>query len=208
MTPVYGCCVGSWERFNRYVLPQVADRIVIAVSGHNSIADAYNQVLSAVRNAVLNVPALILLHDDLELSAGAEAKLLAPIEAGEADLVGVAGGGNSCGLAWWEDHPFGHQQINDRLLDFGARGGFVEHIEGSVMALSPRLVRSYWFDGAYLGFHGYDEIGTWVKRQGLRTKVVDVDTFHHTDLGFSSERSQQLWQEADARFRKKWGLPD
>lgn len=198
--PVYGCCVGSWERFERYVVPKVGDREVIAVAGQGSIATAYNKILSAARGRTL-----ILLHDDLELTdPDAEKKLTEPLDDPDVGLVGVAGGGTRHGLAWWEDEPVGHQWTDDTFIDFGRREGDVTHVEGSVMALSSPMVDGLWFDDDYRGFHGYDEIGSVVTSAGLRVVVVDVDTHHHTRLGFSSAESERLWHEANERFKMKW----
>lgn len=205
MRALFGCCVGSWDKFRAYVIPAVGDDPVITLAGQRSIAVAYNSILRAWRYAYGNYP-LVLLHDDLEIADphGVE-KLLEPMRDPGVGLVGVAGGGTGCGLAWWGDNPIGHQQIDTGLIDFGVRSGEVAHVEGSVMALSPQLPGGVRFDESYRGFHGYDEIGTVVRATGKRVVVVDADTYHHTVTGFSSPESEALWHEADGRFLSKWG---
>jgi len=62
------------------------------------------------------------------------------------------------------------------------------------------------FDEDYPGFHGYDEIAMQAIRLGKRVVVADIDTHHHSMLGFDSIDSHAQWHQADETFRAKWGL--
>src|SRR5689334_20490884 len=155
----YGCCVGSWEKFQSNVVPftEARGRRVIATSGHTGIVQAYNMMLDAVVGWKLD--AFVLLHDDLEIvDPNAEEKFMVALEDRDVGLVGVAGGGGDS-IYWWNHNPVGHQWTDVRHIDFGLRSGDVTLIEGSCMVLSPWLIRYLRFDQRFTGWHGYDEIG-------------------------------------------------
>jgi hypothetical protein len=203
---VYGCCVGSWDRFNRYVVPRTQGRQLVGVAGQGSIAVAYNKILDMYRN--FPPDALVLVHDDLEIldQAKAEAAILEALLDPDVALVGVAGGDARSGLAWWNIDPIGHQLTDSMNIDFGKHAGDVTLLEGSLLAFSPWAVRYLIFDENFPGFHGYDEIAMQAIKAKRRVVVVDVDTHHHSTLGFDSLDSHAEWHRADERFRKKWGL--
>jgi hypothetical protein len=203
---VYGCCVGSWDRFNQYVVPRTQGREVIGISGQTSIAVAYNRILSAFGDDSLE--GLLLQHDDLEIldqGRAEEAILEAFLDPGVA-LVGVAGGDARSGLAWWNIDPIGHQLTDSMNIDFGKHAGDVTLLEGSLLAFSPWATENLRFDEAMPGFHGYDEIAMQAIKAGKRVVVADIDTHHHTRLGFDSLDSHAEWHRADEYFRRKWGL--
>jgi hypothetical protein len=202
---VYGCCVGSWDRFNQYVVPRTQGREVVGVSGQTSIAVAYNKILEGFR---YSPEGIILVHDDLEIldQAKAEEAVLEAFLDPDVALVGVAGGDARSGLAWWNIDPIGHQLTDSMNIDFGKHAGDVILLEGSFLALSWWAIGNLRFDYEYPGFHGYDEIAMQAIRAGKRVVVADIDTHHHTRLGFDSLDSHAEWHRADERFRKKWGL--
>jgi hypothetical protein len=202
----YGCCVGSWDRFNRYVVPSAGGAPVLGLSGQTSIADAYNAMLTWAADG--NFDLLILQHDDLEITDPDHvAKFAAAFAADEYTmLAGVAGGSARGGLAWWNHDPVGHQLTDAMNIDFGARAGVVDLLEGSILAFSRRGIETLGFESRP-GFHGYDEIAMAATRQpGWCAVVVDVDTHHHTALGFDNEASHEDWLAADRWFRQKWSI--
>jgi len=201
----YGVCVGSQEKLSRNVSPRVSDRTLLAVPGGDSIASVYNEILDTCQKQ--GVDALVLLHDDLEiLDPDAEEKFLNVInEDSEVMLVGVAGGSARQGLAWWNADPVGHQRTDVMDIDFGPRVGDVDLLEGSILVFSPEAIRRLRFDTRFPGFHGYDEIGMQANMLG-RVTVTDVDTHHHSHMGFKSGQSYADWLSADQLFREKWQL--
>jgi Glycosyltransferase like family len=206
MTVFYGCCVGSLDKLERWVLPWVGARPLIIVYGAKGIVAAYNQILDLVEPGIEDGDALILLHDDLEiLDPDAEPKFLAALTDPDVAMAGVAGGGGES-IYWWNHSPVGHQWTDRRLIDFGMRSGDVTLLEGSIMALSPWLVRTLRFDPMFTGFHGYDEIGMQVRAAGKRAVVIDVDTHHHNLEGYASPESQASCVVAAEQYRAKWGL--
>lgn len=200
----YGVCVGSWDKFNRYVLPHTADRPVMALSGQTCIGAAYNLILAAYEMAC-DLDMLILQHDDLEIvDPDAESKFAAALAEPGVLLAGVAGGSARGGLAWWNHDPVGHQRTDAMNIDFGSRTGDVDLLEGSLLVFSRVAIELLRFDLSFTGFHGYDDIGMQASRGEGRAVVVDVDTHHHNPMGFKSGQSHAEWLEADQLFRHKW----
>jgi hypothetical protein len=199
----YGTCVGSWEKLQRNVIPAIGDRPLIALSGQTQIAVAYNTILDAYRGRGMD--AVILLHDDLEITdPDAEETFLKAVADPDVALVGVCGGKSDQTLAWWQSETVGHQMTDSGLIDFGHRSGDVALIEGSIIAFSPWAIENLRFDECYPGFHGYDEIALGARAAGKRVTVVDVDTHHHSTVGFKSPAVAAAWDVTERIFQAKW----
>lgn len=235
MTVGYGVCVGWWDEFQQWVVPQVGDkrvygdgespdRPVIALAGQTSIAVAYNTILDAFdRQYGTALEAVFLIHTDLEITdPDGEAKLVAATREPDVALVSVEGGDGDRGTEWWECNPIGHQKLDRFYIDFAAlepgseigpgertkprsRAGDVEVLEGSLLVFSPWAVRNLRFDESYPGFHGYDEICFQAGVAGKRCVVVDVDTYHHTTGAYKGQASIDDWRAANQRSKEKWG---
>lgn len=205
MKLVYGVCVGSWDKLRANVVPHVGSQPLLGLSGQSSIADAYNTILDAYQDDSFD--ALVLQHDDLEITdPEADNKFLEALSDPAVALVGIAGGSARTGMAWWNVDPIGHQKTDAMMIDFGVRTGDVDLLEGSLLVFSPWAVRNLRFDSRP-GFHSYDEIAMRVHRTyNKRVVVVDVDTHHHTGLGFDDEASQAGWLSGDIWFREKWDI--
>lgn len=204
----YGCCVGSRERYQRYVEPRIPKNSqYVYMIEQTSIAECYNAILDALY-CECGLDAVVLLHDDLEITdPNAEVKFLAALATDpEIALVGVAGGYGVGSLAWWNANTVGHQQIESGLLDFGPRTGYVDILEGSILVFGPWAIENLRFDTRFAGFHGYDDVAMIAHSYGKNVYVADVDTFHHVQLGFKSQESAEAWAVADAQFREKWGF--
>jgi hypothetical protein len=202
VTVGYGTCVGSWEKLYSNVIPRVGNRSLIGLSGQTSLCVAYNTILDAYRGR--NLDAVVLLHDDLEITdRDAEEKFLAALT-DDVALVGVCGGKGDKTLAWWTSETVGHQMTDSGMLDFGARTGDVAFIEGSCMVFSPWAVENLRFDERYPGFLGYDDVCLTARAAGKRVTVVDVDTHHHSTVGFKSPAIAAAWDVAEEIFQEKW----
>ena len=198
----YGCCVGSWEKTAANVIPRTVGRPLLGLSGQRSICVAYNTILDAYQHRGLD--ALILLHDDLEITdPDAEEKFLAAMEPDVA-IVGVCGGLGDRELSWWNSPTLGHQMTDSGPLDFGQRTGDVAFVEGSIMVFSPWAIQNLRFDTAYPGFLGYDDVCLTARARGKRVVVADVDTHHHSTLGFKSPAIAESWAQAAGIFQRKW----
>lgn len=199
----YGTCVGSWDKLRRNVIPRVGNRPLMALSGQTQLTVAYNTVLDAYRGRELD--AVVLLHDDLELvDPNAEEKILKALAEPGVAIVGVCGGKGDQTLAWWESETVGRQMTDSGMLDFGERIGDVAFVEGSLMAFSPWAVENLRFDPQYPGFLGYDDVCLAALAADKRVVVADVDTHHHTTIGFKSEAIAAAWDVAETIFQRKW----
>lgn len=198
----YGCCVGSWSKFHRYVEPRIyPERPIITAYNQTSISVAYNAILDGFK--VYDLDAVILLHDDLEMiDPKTEEKVLTALAyANDIALVGVAGGGPS--MSWWNINPIGHQLTDTQLLDFGFRQGFCRMIEGSFMAFSPWAIQELRFDERY-EFLGYDDVCMSAYAAGKNIYVADIDTHHHSTLGYKSDSVKAMWERSEVIFNSKW----
>src|SRR6185503_11814837 len=164
---------------------------------------AYNAILDAHRGQDLD--AVILLHDDLDIvDAQAEEKFLRALAEPDVALAGVCGGKGDATLAWWTSETVGHQMTDSGMLDFGTRTGDVAFIEGSIMVFSPWAVENLRFDERYPGFLGYDDVCLTARAAGKRVVVADVDTHHHSTVGFKSKAIAAAWNVAEEIFQEKW----
>ena len=202
----YGACVGSWDRVTRWVTPQVQDREFLGLSGQRSLSHAYNRILHTY--AADHAGPVVLLHDDLQVvDPDVEAKILEALDGPDVALVGVCGGTSDASLAWWNGPTIGHQRTDARMLDFGARTGEAAILEGSFLAFSPWAVQYLRYDERFPGFHSADEVCLTARRAGKRLIVADIDTHHHTQLGFKSQASLEAWAAGEAIYQQKRKLP-
>lgn len=205
---VYGCAVGSWDKLRRNVTPWVEDRgaRLIAVYGQPSMSVAGNTILDGCIGRGFD--AVILVHDDLEiLDPRAEQKLISAMDEDVA-LVGVAGSRSRQSLYWWEQkQSLGHQFTDSGIVDFGERTGDAAIVEGSIMVFSPWAIENLRFDERYTDFRsGYDDICLAALDMGKRNVVANVDTLHHTQVGWRSAEVRARFEESEQMFRQKWGI--
>lgn len=218
----YGCCVGSWDRFHANVRPGDG-RLIVATSGQQHIAVAYNGILDAFHQYHRthgDLEGVVLQHDDLEITdPAADDKIGSLLWEHPMGVIGVAGATTIHGLDWWNAETYGRQQVNDRMLQFGAldpagpdEPGYpvakreVHMLEGSLLIFGLEAVARLRFDTRFTGFHGYDEATYRAHRQGFDVMVADIDTFHHTSLGGASAEKMAAWFEANRIFKEKWNL--
>lgn len=211
MKMAYGVCVGSWDRLRANVIPHIGDSPLLALSGQTSIAVAYNLILDACCNRGYEV--VVLIHDDLEIiDPDIDAKLKAALADPDVALVSVAGGQQPINqtevLAWWDIPPcIGHQVTDSYLIDFGERTGEIDTPEGSFLAFGPWAIEHLRFDAGIPGFHGYDvDIGFQARSQKKKVIVADLDTHHHTLVGFQSETVAAAWRAANIYVANEWNL--
>lgn len=199
----YGACVGSWDRIARYVEPRIEGREFIGLSGQPSLAVAYNRILDMYARS--HDGPVVLLHDDLEITDPAfEAKVEQAIaDHPGAALIGVCGGTDESSLAWWNGPTVGHQATDAMILDFGVRTGEVAVLEGSVLVFTPWAVQYLRYDTSFPGFHSADEVCLNARAAGRTLVVADIDTHHHTPMGFRTAAGEAAWAAGDAIYRRK-----
>jgi hypothetical protein len=203
----YACCVGSWDKFAKNVVPRVGERPLFAFGDQRTIAEAYNKAIAMCSDP--QVEALVLLHDDLEITDPAfEHKVRVMIESvPDLAVIGIAGARGVRSLDWWNYDTVGHQQTDSVLLEFKERFGLVDGMEGSLLVLTRWAIDNLRFDEQYDGFHGYDcDIVRQAIAAGKVAAVADIDTHHHTTVGWKSDAVRESWDRAHQVFRKKWGL--
>lgn len=198
----YGACVGSWDRVTRWIEPRIGGREFIGLSGQRSLAHACNRILDT--HAADHDGPVVLLHDDLEITdPDFEAKALDALDEPDVALVGVCGGTSPDSLAWWNGPTVGHQLTAARMLDFGRRTGDVAVLEGSLLVFSPWAVRHLRYDLEYPGFHSADTVCLPARQAGMRLVVADIDTFHHTPMGFRTQAGADAWAHGEAIYQRK-----
>lgn len=211
MSFILGCCVSSQHKYQTYVesAAEKLDATGVGFGDSTNIAVTYNALTLLAREHLTAKPdALVLLHDDLEITDEKfELKVEEAFAEENVELLGVAGGRGTRGLDWWSYSPIGHQWLEDQLIDFTQREGEVDGLEGSIMILSPWVLEHLTFDESYGGFYGYDcDLPQQVVRAGKKVKVVDIDTVHHSQLGFKTPALRLQFGETNAKFRAKWGF--
>lgn len=208
----YGCCVGSWQKFNTYTVPSANGRPLLGLAGQTSIGVAYNSIFDAYKTQ--DVDWLVMLHDDLELLSPAHAEgWLEDVTAADPDIgiVGVIGSMAQNTLGWWHGEMTGHQMTDSGMVkspdSSRPMSGYVNVIEGSYMAYSRKAIETLRFDLRYPGFHAYaEDICQEAVTAGIKVYVANIETIHHSTLGFKSPEIEASWQECDRIFRKKWNV--
>lgn len=202
MKIIHGCCVGSTDKLDRYVRPHLADTL-LTMCDQRSIAEAYNSIITIVQMS--DVDALVLQHDDLEITDHEFVrKIEDAVTQRDVALVGVAGGRGATSLAWWNHETVGHQMTDSGMLTFAEPTGDVEVLEGSIIIMSRWAIENLEFDERYGGFHGYDDIGYEAGARDKRVVVIDLDTHHHTRLGWKTDANLATWAAANEKFKEKW----
>lgn len=205
---VYGTCVGTWEKFHRWVEPRLQGRSIITASNQTSLSVAYNRILQAYADGYdpSDIDMVVLIHDDLELiDPDTEEKLRATFDAHpDAGIVGVCGGGPS--MSWWGHNPIGHQRTDSMDIVFdGPMEGRVHMVEGSFLAIRQEAIfGDLRFDDQYK-FLGYDDVCLHAIQDQWEVWVADIDTHHHSTVGFKSPQIEQMWRESEKIFIEKWG---
>ena len=207
----FAVCVGSEEKYRLYAQQGIEfaaepDSVVAEVTTDRSIFEAYNEVLDALADAD-GLEALVLLHEDAEII---DAEFCAKVRRRLADpsvaVVGVIGGREVPGLAWWKGEQHGRVIETRGPIDRGGGLHDVDAVDGLMLVLSPWAVRELRFDtDNFTGFHGYDaDICFQARAAGKRVVVDEIALIHHTKGGLGDERE---YYATDRVFREKWGLP-
>lgn len=207
---VYGTCVGgAGERYESITLPSIrrvaaTDDVVLRRPGDAGIAVVYNAFIAEAL-ALPDLEALVLLHDDVEIiDPSFRAKVLSYVAANAAGVIGVVGGAGLHGLAWWTaERTVGRVFETRRPIDFGARRGEVDAVDGLLMVIAPAALRQVAFDErSFPRFHGYDvDYCLAVRKAALNVRVAPLDVVHRTKTGYGAKDE---FDRADRILRDKW----
>jgi hypothetical protein len=157
------------------------DSIVLSREGR-PIRQAYNEMMDEAAGHP-GLEALVLLHQDLELTDGSLPRRVRRIFGDR--RVGLAGslGARNVTLHLWLSSRDLYGSVAapgiDRRFSSGPRE--VDGLDGALLVLAPWVVRGLRFDEAQApGFHGYDaDISLRVRAHGGRLVCEDVPHFHH-----------------------------
>ncbi len=192
-----------------------ADSRVLVFAGVGSISRSYNLLLDAAAE-LDNLEALVIVHPHTEI---ADQDFCAKVRDALADpgvgVVGYAGATGVRTLAWWEG-AMTAAPIRHRYFEYG--GGElpafgwtapapppaeVDVVDGSLLVLSPRTVRTLRFDEGLRMNHGFDvDFCLQARAAGARILVADLHAVHHHSLELVPDLN--LWMEAHQQVAEKW----
>lgn len=207
---MFGVCVGDHNRLARNVLPRLGGAELVATYNQSGIAAAYNKIIRAVSASFLPYDALVLLHDDLEITDPDAGQVI--LDAVQRFHVSgpVGTNGEFDGIAWWNAGVQGRQQTDSMLVGAAPHLGPATALDGSCLILDYAAVRCLRFDEGY-GWHAYDvdlcrQARTYWHLPTDRDAVgtVPLATHHHSTVGFKSPEIATAWAGADRLYRAKW----
>lgn len=183
----FGTAIAGERQYEELALPGIErarepDSLVLTRTGL-PIARAYNGILDEAA-AVPDLEALVLLHQDLELSDSSlparARRLFSDRSVGLAGPLGARGAEPHLWLGPKKE-MFGVVSSPTLERRFSSGAHEVEGVDGALMVLAPWAVRAVRFgepaDGA---FHGYDvDISMRVRALGGRVLCEDIPYFHH-----------------------------
>jgi hypothetical protein len=147
-----------------------------------SIWRAYDELMDEAAGLV-GLEALILLHQDLELTDGSlPGRLRRLFEDPRTGLVGSLGARNATLHTWLASREL-YGSVTAPGIDrrFSTGPQQVDGVDGALLALAPWVVRGLRFGEAPAGgFHGYDvEISARVRAHGGEVVADDIPHYHH-----------------------------
>jgi hypothetical protein len=220
----FGCSITEPGVYRRCAEPGIrraaeCDSEISAMPAAGSIFRSYNALLDefAARD---DLEALVLVHQDAEIvDANFCAIVRDALSDPEVGVVGCVGAVGVRSIAWWEASVTCASFINrydehggGELPSFSwawsdapayARVGEVETLDGFVLAIAPRVVRTIRFDEQLSEFHGYDlDFCLQVRAAGLQLRTADFRAIHHRQLDMVPDPEQ--WVQAHVRLADKW----
>ncbi len=220
----FGCAITEPDKYALYAEPGIelakeSDSRVIGHQGTGSLFRNYNLLLE-MAGEIEDLEALVLVHQDTEI---VDPDFCAKIRRGFSDpevgLIGAAGALGVRSIAWWEGAvtwaSFAHRYTehgggqltalswNPETIPSWAETGEVDSIDGFIMVLSPKVVRSLRFDESLGKLHGYDlDFCLQVREAGYKVVAEDIKAVHHHSLELVS--NVDTWIEAHVAVTEKW----
>jgi hypothetical protein len=221
---VFGAAVTDQDIYDSCAKPGIdlasePDSENLTVESAGSIYRNYNLLFDQVKDRD-DVEALVLVHQDAEIvDPDFCSKVREVLSNPEVAIAGGAGAIGVRSIAWWEGavvwaaytHKFmelGGGDVPamswraDEIPSY-ARTGFVDMIDGFVMAFSPWAFRNLRFDESLGWLHGYDfDICMQAREAGRKVAVADLRAIHHHSLELISD--PEAWITAHMRLAEKW----
>jgi GT2 family glycosyltransferase len=206
---VFGLAVSSQKAYTEFAKAGMdsvggPDAVIIVRENAKSIAAAYNEILESVCNDHPDAEAVVLLHQDVQLTDPLfRDKVAARLVDPTIGLIGLFGARGVRSIVYWRADKKGYVQEGDRTLDFGRGFHDVDAVDGMLMILSPPVYRTFRFDQwVARAFHGYDiDFSYQVRDAGFRVVVDDIRAVHHTKGGLGDRAA---YVAASRAWRKKW----
>ncbi|NLT07361.1 MAG: hypothetical protein GXY03_13780 [Solirubrobacterales bacterium] len=205
---VFGTAVSDRDVYERVALPGIrraaeSDALIWDYEGYDSLQRPCNEMLDAARE-LDGLEALVLLHQDLELTDGS---LPPRVRALLADRrVGVVGsfGARAVPLHRWTESTdlYGVASVTGGERRFGPTPADVEVVDGSLLVLAPWVVDAVRFDESLAAdFHGYDvDLCRRVLALGGRVVCDDIPYRHQ----MSPRDDRQAVRRAGVRLAERW----
>lgn len=184
----FGCAVSDPDTFERVAMPSIErlaepDSLLLTRVGCDSIQEPYNEML-AEAGARTDLEALILMHQDLELTDDSLLRRIRPLlrERGTG-VIGLLGTRDTMLHRWTSPaNVYGRAMTVGFDPEHYSSGAHeVELVDGTLLVLAPWVVRQLRFDEALAeDFHGYDvDLCLRVRARGGRVICDDVPHIHH-----------------------------
>ena len=230
----FGCSITDPEMYERCAgrgieLVREPDSPVFAHAATGSLPRNYNLLLDQARELGDELEALVLLHQDSEITDPRfPATLREAISDPMVAVVGCVGSIGARSIAWWEgsvtwasfthrypEQEFGGGEFPAFAWGFEdqpayARTGEVDNIDGFLIGLTPWAIQNLRFDESLGKSHGYDaDLCLQAREAGRKVVTADIKVVHHHSLELIGD--PEAWTEAHIRVAEKWdgrGLMD
>lgn len=205
---VFGTAVSDRATYERFALPGIRraaepNSVVLANEGYDSIQRPYNMLMEEA-GARDDLEALVLLHQDFELTDDSLVRRIRPLLADRrAGLVGSLGGRGVSLHRWTETTDlYGTAVIPGGARRFSSGAQRVDVVDGSLLVVAPWVVRALRFDEALAeNFHGYDiDLCLRVRAMGGAVICDDIPYFHH----MSQREDHDSVRLAGIRLARMW----
>lgn len=192
------------------------DSPVLARLKSRSLAATLNLILDEAA-ALPELEALVLVHEDVEITDGAfAAKLRAALRDPEVAIVGAVGATGVRSIAWWDGTliassvPFADDDVPGAQLSWPreiqpptATGTEVDTLYGVILALSPWAVENLRFDELLQSTYGYDfDICAQARARGRKVLAADLGLVHHRAPDLVADEAAFL--SAHLQLADKW----
>lgn len=178
--------------------------VLVREDGRDGICAAYNRIIEVARNTP-DCEAVVLLHDDTELFAGARDAIVAAIRTPDVGVVGVIGGRGLYDTLWLysRERVGTANDTTGRDAPYRTEGVDADVVDGLLLVVTPAAYKTVLFDQVtFPRFHGYDtDYCLAVRDAGMRVVVAPIG-YHHHDK--SSLGDADAYHAAAEALRRKW----
>lgn len=202
-TRAHGIAAAALSQRLASYLDSTCDRVLVRAG--TGICSVYNQILRTAVDTE-DCEAVILLHDDTYIiDQNFRAKIVSSFRNNlSLGVIGVVGASRISSLSWWESSMKVGQVYESRgFINFGSRRGYVDVVDGLLMAVSRRAFTQISFDEkSFPGFHGYDiDYCLQVRKAGLLCMVIPMEILHNTKGGVGNKED---FTRSNSSLLAKW----